>query len=82
VGAKTYARVVTAVAAFHHRGQVGRIELAGGEFGCRDMLGSFNHRNADGDVLGRPDLRARVRTLANRFDRKTMGEQYMMADLV
>ena len=37
-----------AVAAFHHRGQVGGIELADGEFGCRDMLGGFDHRNADG----------------------------------
>ena len=46
------------------------------------MLRSFNHRNADGDILGWSDLCPRGRTLAYRFDRKTMGEQHMMADLV
>src|SRR6266436_3811778 len=54
-----------AVAAFHDRGQVGRVELARGELGRRDMLGRLDDWHADADVLRRPGLRARTRAGAD-----------------
>src|ERR1700737_2645128 len=72
------ARQGLAVAAFHDRGQVGRIELAGGEFGRRDVLGRLDAGHADADVLRRPGLRARARARADRFDRKPRGTHAMM----
>src|SRR5215467_5958421 len=71
-----------AVAAFHDRGQVRRIELAGGELGRLDMLGRLDDGYAYADVLRRPGLRARARARANRLDRKPVGEQRMMPHLV
>src|SRR5262249_24936168 len=76
------ARKDSRVAAFHDRGQVGRVEFARGELGRRDMLGRLDDWDADADVLRRPGLRARARARADRLDRKPVGEQRMMAQLV
>ena len=70
------------VAAFQHRGQVGRVELAGGELGGADVLGRLDGGDGDADVLRRPDLRARARARADRLHRKPVGEQHVMPDLV
>ena len=46
------------------------------------MLGGFDDGNADANVLRGPDLGTRARTRADRLDRKPVGEQHMMAELV
>ena len=46
------------------------------------MLGGFDDGNADANVLRGPDLGTCARTRADRLDRKPVGEQHMMAELV
>src|SRR5262249_54463801 len=60
----------------------GRVKLAGGEFGRRDMLRRLDDGHADADVLRWPSLRARARACTDRMDGKSMREQRMMPDLV
>ena len=75
-------KVSVGVAALHHHGEIGRVQLARCQLGGLDVLGCLDRGQRGGDVFRRAHPRTAPAAGAHRLHGQTMRQHRVMADLV